>query len=452
MDGTYPFSRLRYALKQLAVGELLGDKCLNLKDVYVYLWLVINRGTRLKDVSVTDGQGSLAAQLEMSEPTLSASLNKLASVKLLAEMRINKNAVKEFVIPGGASVDDPSPGRRSDVAAQILSGLPGEALRKDARVVLALILYMSNGVGLLVGRSDKEIGELLGVRAEKLGQILSYLKAQGFLTFTKESTRGAIDGSRLIIKLKFTMLLDLGWFDYGDVVRLWEYAPDGCNSSYEGVAKYIRHLTATTSPDGEGSMSPERYSFGKSYLVDCPRLWPKGIDLYFQEKSLGWRDRYLDKFMYSPEDVLRCINDFEGVLLDELFLSLPGKILEKYQALILYPNDDVLAYASFLVRNELGSIFLKKGYSEEGNSWVVTEVAICLIRQAQRGRLILEYALGWELGEERADLQCVRLSYRGKLNSYEVNWVVCHRLSEKYDRVRYVSLEIPESSLVKIES
>src|SRR5690606_32762846 len=112
------------------------------------------------------------------------------------------------------------------------------------------------------------------------------------------------------------------------------------------------------------------------------------------------------------------------------------------------PNDDVLNYASEIVRSTLGGFFLKRGYTDKENSWIVNEVSVCLVRQAQRGRLILIHAIDWEEGKEQNYLECERVAYQGKLNCYEVIWLVCHNSADAYQGIVDFDLERCGSSLV----
>ncbi|WP_323773867.1 hypothetical protein [Alcanivorax sp.] len=435
------------ALAWLVDERLIGQRGLSLKTAYVFIWLAKNANPLVPGMGGAEGQRELAARIGISEPTLAKALASLQSAELISGLRTNGQGKKEFSIANIPASPLHFRDGKFVVAENIILGAAGEGLSKGSRVMAGVLVYLSDRVGFIGDQTEQSLALILNIEGKKVLRILRELEDKGFLVFSRESKRGFDfdNGNGLIIKFSLRFLMRCGWNTNSKVVGVINYAQLEGGLCPEGVSGQLNGLVKIGRDEGGARWLNEEYSFGKKYLLYPPMLWPRNINLYYLNRPEGWVDVYEEKHGFFPVEVLKEISGFHAVLIDELFLSVSAKLLAEFYFDINNPDDNVLSAACLLIGDGLKQYFVKPGYRDSSVDWVVEELAVCLIRQAQRGYEILT-ALGGEVNRDASCLECGRAFRFGKLNTYEVYWVLTNNLSEREDKI--LDLERSDGSVV----
>lgn len=418
------------ALSWIVDERLLSQRGLSPKTAYVFLWLVKNTKSLVPGMVVAEGQRELAARINISEPSLAKALVSLQSAELISGLKTNGQGKKEFSVAKVPSSSLHFSDAKFVVAENIILGSSGEGLSKSARVVAGILVYLSDRVGLIGDQTEGNLSVILNIEGKKVLRNLRELEAKGFLVFSRELKRG-FDYKKdngLIIKFSLPFLMRHGWNTHSRVVGFINYSQLEVGKCPEGVSDKLNALAKMGKDEAVARWLNEEYSFGEKYLLSPPMLWPQNINLYCLDRPETWVDVYEEKHGFFPVEVLSEISNFHAVLIDELFLSVSANLLAEFYFDINNPDDNVLDSACLLVEDRLKRYFVKPGYRDSSVKWVIEELAVCLIRQAQRGYEILT-ASGAEVDRNALDLECGRAFRFGKLNTYEVFWVLTNNQS-----------------------
>ena len=414
-------SRFPRAIEAIAFGEFSDGSMLTLKDAYIYLYLA-RQVPPAPAVNVRrKTQAESAAEIGVSEPTLSASLRRLDDAGFVSDLRINNVGEKEFSVTcmGGARINVSD--KRWLVADKICFGSEGSGQSKELKVLLTVLLCLCDCAGVIKGLSDKTLSKMLCVNPQKALNLLSEAEKLGYVMFRRQIKRGYAEGNdnKILAKLYLPWLLELGFHTECEVVRLVNYSSGGELSS-EGVSRYLERLYQAKQ---ESDQSVDLL-FSQDYLVDPPLLWPEMTRPYFLNRGSMWTEDYRNKNHFFPSHVIKKISEFDKTELDEEFLYVSMRLIEDHPADLVTANDNTMNAACSLIRERILPMAVENGYKDEQVKWLEEELAICLIRQAQRARMMLFHALGWKENGNMHLLECGRTSYPGKLNTYEVIWVV----------------------------
>lgn len=422
------------ALSWIVDEHLLSQRNLSLKDAFVFLWLAKNTNPLVPGAPVVEGQRELAARIGISEPTLAKALVSLESGELISGLRTNGQGKKEFSVANIPA----SPLHFTDgklvVAESVVFGEAVVGGSKSAQVMACMLVYLSDRVGLIIDKTESALSDVLNIEGKKLLRILRDLESKGFLVFSRSTKRGFDfeNDNRLVIKLSLPVLIKYGWNTKSIIIGVMNYSQFQEGQCPEGVSTQLNMLAKMGRDDELAEWLSVEYSFGSEYLLYPALLWPKKINLYCLNRPDGWIDTYENEHGFFPVEVLSKISNFYSVLIDELFLTLSAKLLSEFYFEILEPGDNVLNAACMLVKGRLKQYFIKPGYRDSSVEWVIEELAVCLIRQAQRGRELLSSS-GVELSKAASQLECGRAFRLGKLNTYEVFWVVTNNLSKRQE-------------------